>query len=269
MILADFHVHSRLSDGRDDLEAIAAAAARKGFSFLGFSDHCHMPDGRDWGMTPENTEIYRNEVSRLKREMGHCIQILCGIEQDYHAPAPDYAYDYIIGSVHGMECGGKILDVDEAPEILQRICVEGFGGDPYAMAENYYALVGNVADRTHCDIIGHLDLITKFQERLPLFDESDPRYLAAAQAAIDALIPSGALFEINTGAMTRGLRSVPYPAPALLSYIRGKGGEIILNSDCHDARALGDHSHARRLALDCGYTRAVILTEKGREFVKL
>lgn len=268
MILADFHVHSNLSDGRDDLAALARTAAERGFSILGFSEHSPMTDGRGWGMALENTECYRREVRRLKESSP--IQILCGLEQDYHSPAPDRDYDYIIGSVHGLECQGQIWGVDESPEILEQLCRRGFSGDAYAMAEGYYALVGDVAEKTRCDIIGHLDLITKFQEQKPLFDENHPRYQAAARAAIDRLLPSGALFEINVGAMTRGLRTTPYPAPALLSYIRAKGGQIIITGDCHDARKLGCcFEEARTLAKGCGFTRSVILTATGREYADL
>lgn len=39
-----------------------------------------------------------------------------------------------------------------------------YGGDYYAFAEDYYTLERDVVDRTGADIIGHFDLITKFNE---------------------------------------------------------------------------------------------------------
>ena len=89
------------------------------------------------------------------------------------------------------------------------------------------------ADRDDIDIIGHFDLIAKYNEGNNLFDETHPRYLAAAKAAIDRLLAAGKPFEINTGAIASGYRTVPYPAPALLSYLRGQGGKVILSSDAH------------------------------------
>ena len=44
--------------------------------------------------------------------------------------------------------------------------------------------------------------------------------------------------EVNTGAMARGYRPIPYPAPALLRTLRELGGRVILTSDCHDAARL-------------------------------
>jgi len=88
------------------------------------------------------------------------------------------------------------------------------------------------------DIVGQIDLITKFNRGGVLFDENDERYLAAARRAVDVLIPTGALFEINTGAISRGYRDTPYPAPRILEYIRSKGGKFILSGDTHRAENL-------------------------------
>ena len=41
------------------------------------------------------------------------------------------------------------------------------------------------------------------------------------------------VFELNTGAIARGLRTVPYPAAFLLDEIKAQGGAMIVNSDCH------------------------------------
>ena len=88
------------------------------------------------------------------------------------------------------------------------------------------------------DIVGHIDLITKFIEQDALFDPNHPRYLAAAYRAVDALLPTGALFEINTGALSRGYRTTPYPAEPILAYIRERGGRVILTGDTHRAENL-------------------------------
>ena len=114
----------------------------------------------------------------------------------------------------------------------------GYHGDYYAFAEDYFALVSRVAEKTKADIIGHFDLITKFNEGEKLFSESNPRYEKAWDAALRALIPSGKPFEINTGAMQRGYRSSPYPAVPVLKKIQEYGGKIIISSDCHQADAV-------------------------------
>ena len=88
------------------------------------------------------------------------------------------------------------------------------------------------------DIIGHFDLITKFYEGGALFDETEPRYIAASRAAADVLLKTGKPFEINTGAISRGYRTAPYPSLALRDYIRHKGGSFLLSSDSHAKESL-------------------------------
>ena len=89
------------------------------------------------------------------------------------------------------------------------------------------------AERKDVPIVGHFDLVAKYNEGNDLFDETHPRYLAAAKKAADALLAAGKIFEINTGAIARGYRTVPYPAPALYSYLREKGAKFMLSSDAH------------------------------------
>ena len=64
-------------------------------------------------------------------------------------------------------------------------------------------------------------------------NETDPRYLSAAKNAVDRLLAAGKIFEVNTGAIARGYRAVPYPAPTLFEYIRGMDGRLMLASDAH------------------------------------
>ncbi len=266
MIRADFHVHTHFSDGENPPEEMVIAAIARGFKTLGFSDHSAMGDGRSWGMPKEKIAAYRAEIARLRAQYADQIEILCGIEQDYYSLFPPEGYDYVIGSVHGMPRGGHICEVDHNLECFKK-CIEEYDGDAYAFIEDYYAHMAKLGAPT---IIGHFDLVTKFQELEPLFDENHPRYQEAARAAARALIPGGGLFEINVGAMSRKCRSTPYPRSALLSYIRELGGEIIITGDCHDKEYLGaGFDIAVALAKSCGYERAVTLTGAGREYIKL
>ena len=103
----------------------------------------------------------------------------------------------------------------------------------YAFAEAYYATETRVVEVTKCDIIGHFDLITKFIEQEPAFDVHHPRYVKAWQNAVDELLKTGKPFEINTGAISRGYRTEPYPSREIRDYIRAHGGKMILSSDSH------------------------------------
>ena len=134
-----------------------------------------------------------------------------------------------------------------------------------AMAGAYYAEVRRMAEMRPT-ILGHLDIVTKFNGDGAFFDEEDPRYRAAALEALHAADPKETLLEINTGAMSRGYRTAPYPALFLLKEWREMGGEIILTADAHSA---GDivHGYARaaELARAAGFRRSALLTLAGRE----
>ena len=89
---------------------------------------------------------------------------------------------------------------------------------------------------------------------------------AAALEALHAADPKETLLEINTGAMSRGYRSVPYPALFLLREWRDMGGRIILTADAHSAAAVVyGYAQAAALAQAAGFDRSTLLTRRGRE----
>ena len=235
----ELHCHTTFCDGKDTPEQMVLAAIQKGLRRIGFTAHAPTSMGKDYCMNAERLGEYVATIRALAERYADRIEVLVGVEQDlYSDPLPQgLELDYIIGSVHHIVVNGRDYAVDNTPDELSRCCREAFGGDAYAMCEHYYALVAKLAD-IKPDIVGHLDLITKFNEREPLFDAGHSRYLAAAFGAIDALIPTGAMFEINTGAMSRGWKTQPYPAPALLDDIKQKGGRVVLTGDAHTSDTL-------------------------------
>ncbi|MCR5009687.1 MAG: histidinol-phosphatase [Clostridia bacterium] len=235
MILSDFHMHTKYCDGSNTVEEMVKAAVGKGMTAMGFSGHSYAPYDTDCCMSPEGTLQYRREVERYKELCEGIIKVCCGIEQDIYAPAPQQQYDYVIGSVHYIGGLEDPLPVDYKPEILKRLADERFGGDIYALCGAYFEAVSQVVERTGCDIIGHFDLVSKFNEGDRLFDSSKARYVKAWQDAADKLLKTGALFEINTGAMSRGYRSGPYPSDEMIKYISERGGRFVLSSDAHSA----------------------------------
>ena len=232
MISSDFHIHTCYCDGKDSPENIILQAISLGMKKLGFSGHAHTPFDEDACMSLENTEKYKREISRLKREYQSKIKIFCGVEQDYFSDTDASSYDFIIGSVHYVECGGEFLSVDDTPEILSRL-IHKCNDDPYEVAAKYFALVSDVVNKTGANIIGHFDLLTKFNAGNKFFDEHNQRYKNAARSALDALLKTGRPFEINTGAIAKGYKNFPYPSREILEYISAHNGRVILSSDAH------------------------------------
>ena len=226
----DLHMHTVWSDGQNTPEEMVQEAIRKGLETVGISDHS---SGDPCGMKLSEAPAYKAEINRLKEKYAGKIRVLCGLERDFLTD--DFTdYDYTIGSVHWLKMpDGHRVSIDWTPEKLREGAVKYFGGDMYSLAEAYYEAESKVEEVTKCDIIGHFDLVTKFNEMDPSFDTQHPRYVKAWQQAADALLKTGVPFEVNFGAKSRGYRKEPYPAPEIREYIRAHGGKMLLSSDAH------------------------------------
>ncbi|MBQ7329130.1 MAG: histidinol-phosphatase [Oscillospiraceae bacterium] len=233
MIPCNYHTHTCFCDGKHTPEEMVQEALRLGCKEIGFSGHSYTPFDGSYCMTKENTLAYINAVRDLQKKYAEQIKIYLGIEQDYHSPESTAGYDYVIGSVHYVEKDGAYLSVDESKETQIAIVEQYYGGDFYSFVEDYYEAVSDVYNKTRCHIIGHFDLITKFNRERDLFDPDHPRYIAAARKALDALLDAPALLEVNTGAMSRGYTTEPYPTRDIISRWVSAGKEIIFSSDCH------------------------------------
>ena len=221
MIPYDFHMHTTCCDGKNTPEEMAEAAYQKGMQVIGFSGH----------MDPDifmDIPIYLHQLRALQAQYRGKMDILLGVELDnLYDPACTKDVEYWIGSTHFMEKGGKIIGAVDLSEVeTARICREYFGGDYYAMCREYYRLEAQIYDKTHCTFVGHFDLITRFNDQMHAFDESDPRYLAPAKEAMEYLCKQGVPFEINCGAYNRGRKCDFYPRKELLQTLLAMGGRI-------------------------------------------
>ena len=272
MILSNFHTHSTFSDGANTPEEMVKSAISLGMTALGFSDH--SPIGEECvgttGMAFQDEQAYRQEITRLKEAYADRLPIYLGLEQDSNSPRTPYPYDYTIGSIHGIWVEGQYRAVDYNEATMLETVRDYFGGDHYAYAESYFRAVVETADRFDPTFFGHIDLVAKYNEGGKHFDESHPRYRKAALQAVEALIPAGKPFEINTGAISRRCRVTPYPAPFILKEIHDMGGKIILSGDSHSANSLlCAYDLATELAKSCGYTTALVLSPDGLREEKL
>ena len=234
MIPSNYHTHTCFCDGKHTPETLVLEAIRLGCREIGFSGHSYTPFDGSYCMTKENTLAYIDTVRALQKKYAGQIKIYLGIEQDYHSPESTEGYEYIIGAVHYVEKNGAYLSVDESKQTQIDLVKQYYNGDFYGFVEDYYALVSDVYRRTKCHIIAHFDLITKFNREGDLFDTNHPRYQTAAQKALNALLDAPAVLEVNTGAMSRGYTTQPYPPKDILQQWLAAGKEVIFSSDCHN-----------------------------------
>ena len=251
-----YHTHSTFCDGRDTLPEMARAAYEAGVDSLGLACHSFVSHDPIGCIAPERQGKFEYETRKLQNiyaPMG--MDIFLGIEQDSMSmplTTPN-VYDYIIGSMHYLNVDGVPVTIDSKKSFFFNL-EKYFCNDALAFSLEYYRCMKDIYELTGCHIVGHFDIVTKFNEGGCLFDEKNSRYEKSAEETIEVLARKGLIFEINTGSMARGYRSEPYPSRRLLSMIREVGGKVTYASDCHDAPMITyGFDHAQRLALECGF----------------
>lgn len=234
MIYSDLHMHTTFCDGKNSPEEMVVSAIEKGLKTVGVCVHSYTDRDLTYCIRQEKIKPFQQEMARLKEKYADKITVLCGVEQDFISNEPLDGFDYAIGSLHYFIVGDKLYHVDNSEPYFVDAVNKVFGGDYYAACENYFSNLKKVIEKTNADIIGHFDLVSKFNEKTVYFDEEHPRYVKAWQAAADALIPHGKPFEINFGGISRGYKKSPYPSIKMIEYIRDKGGKFCFSSDSHN-----------------------------------
>ena len=109
-MLYNLHTHSRYcGHGSGEIMDYLSYASGKGFSFLGFSEHCPFPTGRfrSTRMPYSEMEKYENDVR--SSASGFSFPVLLGYEIDYMEQWHDYfrsvreRVDYFTAGVHFVE----------------------------------------------------------------------------------------------------------------------------------------------------------------------
>lgn len=245
--LTNFHTHTTYCDGECSAQEMLEAAIAQNMEAIGFSVHSHLDSEPDWTIDKNEMQLYVGELSNMQGDYEPKIRVLIGIEQDYWSREEDCdieGIEYKIGSVHSLiEEDTTWSSVDYKPENTATCRDKYFDGDIYKMVERYFELVGDIYERTHCNIVGHFDLITKFNN-LPnneynlFIDVNDERYINAEQKALEKLSKAPVIFEINTGGMSRGYTTAPYPSERVLQYLGEHKIPVIFASDAHTTDTL-------------------------------
>ena len=248
MIKANYHTHSTWCDGKDSPRKMIQAAIAKGFKEIGFSSHAMLPESNPaWGMAAEKAQRYLREIRSLGEEFKDQIRVRCGVEADYipGGANPDRATyaaifpDYIIGSVHWVlaEDGTRVA-VDNTPEELSEGIKNHFGDSAEAFVRAYYRQVREMIEKFDFEIVGHLDLVRKFNAKHPYFDERADWYREEIGKTAAVVAKCGKIAEVNTGAVARGWLDDAYPSEEFRTMLREKGVKFILSSDAHSAEQL-------------------------------
>lgn len=189
-------------------------------------------------MHEDDIPRYIAEIAALKEKYRNHIEILLGIEYDVYSPVKrgDLGLDFTIGSVHYLKThDGNYISVDYTPKIFEDL-VRKFGGVREVSLE-YYRLLCEVIE-SRPDILGHFDLLTKFNSGKRFFDPDEAWYRKIVDDVIDIVAQSGIIVEVNTGAMSRGHRKTPYPSEYILRELYLNGVPVTISADAHSPNTI-------------------------------
>lgn len=239
MIRVDLHTHTCYSHGRDNPQAMYAAAQAAGLEIMGFSEHSPRPLGYDYTreyreQLSQNLPRYVAEVQSLKEQAareGGC-QVLFGMEMDWLDGAEPFIrqacaawpFDYLIGSVHFLGHWGydDILETwnDFSQEKREQLYTDYFAAWRRMIASGLF------------NIAAHPDLI-----KIASVD-SFHRWLATSAAeelvgtALQELRDAGMAMEISSAGLRKPCREI-YPAPLFMRLASDLHVPVAFASDAH------------------------------------
>lgn len=256
----NFHTHTNFCDGKNTPEETVVFAIYNGFKSIGFSGHGYTPFDTSYCM--HDTEGYIAEIKRLKEKYKNQIEIYLGVEEDAFAPVQREKFDYVIGSCHYVFVNGEYYPVDSGVENFKKL-LSVFKSDPVRLAESYYGAFTQYINSRKPDIIGHFDLITKYDEKMgERYFLGNTEYEKVAEKFLLKAVKSGCVFEVNTGAIARGLRSSVYPSEKLLTVLKKENARLILSADVHKAQGLDAYfEETKRYLKDIGFKNTFIFSK--------
>ena len=267
----NLHIHTTYVDGKNSPKEMVVEAIHKGFNSIGFSEHTYLQySSFPNQLTTDKMELYKKEIKELKHKYQDKIDIFCGLEYDFYSEINADDFDYLIGSVHYLKCNETIVTFDRGLEETLDYVNVNFGGDGLKFAETYFETVARLPEKKRFDIIGHFDIITKNNESGRFIDVSSKKYLDLGFEAIHALKGKIPFFEVNTGAISRGYKTLPYPQKEFLREFKNCGFGVLITSDCHNKDFIDCYyDEAKELICEAGFNSKWVLTDNGFKEVSL
>ena len=266
MRYSNLHTHTTFSDGVGTVRENIESAIAKNMLSLGFSDHSFTACDPSYCMPTERYADYIREVKTLASEYEGRLPVYLGLEKDYYSEGDDEAFDYVIASAHYINHGGKCYPIDHTRAQQEECVREVFGGNVVDMAKCYFEMMVKHVEKTKPTFIGHFDVITKFS----YMPEEDPEYIKAADESLKECLKYCKYLEFNTGGISRGYKTFPYPNLFILEKIKEYGGKLLLGSDSHDPKNLDFFfNESVKILKNTGFTTISVFNGKGFEDIEI
>lgn len=260
---------------KGELEAVVLRAIEAGFTHYGLSEHSPRYRSEDLlvgeeDLTPSDLETtfeaYVAQARKLREQVAGKLDLLVGFETERLPPEDWFGRmsalrerfkpDYIVGSVHDVDG----LVIDYTPEATQKVA-EAKGGMENLRLK-YFDAVKDLVSALRPEVVGHIDLIRKFDGPEPSFSPAVSRRI---DDALEAVRAAGSVLEVNCATHRRGLGPV-YPLPAILERARSMGIGVTLGDDGHGAHDVGVGLDASMRAIAAaGYREVHYLAKPGND----
>jgi len=255
----DYHIHTMFSDGKKDINDYVEEAVKRKIDEIGFSDHIYFKKAV-WSMDFAELPNYVNRINALRKASK--IFIKMGLEVDFVPSKMDklmrmiegFNFDFLMGSVHFI--GDWLIDSEKQIHKWRGKSVD-------QVYQQYFVLVQNMAKSGLFDIVGHLDLVKKFNFR-PKRNITDLLF-----ETVEVIKKSKMCIEVNTGGLRKPCHEV-YPSEKLMKMCFDNGLPITLGSDAHSPEEVGAGlDKVVNLLKEIGYVEIVRFTRRNREFIEL
>lgn len=245
-MFVDYHLHTNFSDDSTyPMEDVIKDAIRMGMDEICFTDHVDYGIKVDWDsgreilyrdgepMANVDYPAYVEQIERMRVKYQGRIVMKMGLEfgmQTHTIPQFEtlynrYPFDFIILSVHQVE------DKEFWTQDFQR------GRTQKEYNERYYEeLLRLVKGYQHYSVLGHMDLIVRYDE-MGVYPFNNIK--SYAEEILKEVIRNGKGIEVNTSSYRYGLTDTT-PSREILKLYQEMGGRIItLGSDSHKPEHLG------------------------------
>jgi len=272
-MLIDYHTHhARCGHAIGTLEEYIQRGIEIGLSQIGVSDHMPLLHVNpqtyypEMAMPMDELPRYVEEAFELKQKYATSISVRVGLEADYiegweneiEKIINDYPWDYVIGSVHFL---GE-WDVSDFRQVHN-----WEGRDVFEVYQTYYDAVQRAAKTGFYDIMGHLDVIKRFNYKPE--QEREHEVAELEQLTLAAITEAGIAIELNASGLTKPCVEM-FPSNRILKGAIELGIPLTVGSDAHDPMKLSENLDiARSTLFDFGVRELATFEQRQRVMVPL
>ncbi len=234
MFLCDYHTHTGFScDSEESLKRMCEKAMELGLQELAITDHA---DFLTHGVFEDEIDLEKRKIAMeaAQQKYGGRLIIRNGIElgqpqanpAEYQRLMKNYAFDFIIGSIHNLEKDLELDRLDYAAVDLEQLYGRFLDAE-IVLAKDY-----------DFDVLGHITLPQRYLYR-QLGKQVDLRPFEKQYKDLFSILTERERgIEVNTSGLYKGTGET-LPTPQVLKWYHQCGGRILtVGSDAHNASDL-------------------------------